>query len=125
MVKLIIKNKLYNLTDYLENHPGGKEVITDLENKDATDDFYDIGHSDEAIELLKKYYVKDIGKSFIEKTDEYSKKKYFNNKCFVCFNCFNCFKNTLYKTTNNLIKFLTTQYSERMLFNKKKIKKDK
>ena len=117
MVKLIIKNKLYDLTDYLEKHPGGEEIITDLENKknathtDATNDFYDIGHSDEAIELLKKYFVKDIEKTNnikdIEKTDKYSKKKYFNNKCFNCLNC--------------LINCLTTQYNDRMSF----IKKDK
>ena len=114
MVKLIIKNKLYDLTDYLEKHPGGEEIITDLENKknathtDATNDFYDIGHSDEAIELLKKYFVKDIEKTNnikdIEKTDKYSKKKYFNNKCF---NCLNCLINCLTTRYSNIMSFIT------------------
>lgn len=44
-------------------HPGGEEVLLDEGAKDATEAFEDVGHSDEARELLEKYYVGDLDKS--------------------------------------------------------------
>ncbi|CAO3658272.1 unnamed protein product [Umbelopsis vinacea] len=43
-------------------HPGGEEVLLDEGAKDATEAFEDVGHSDEARELLEKYYVGDLDK---------------------------------------------------------------
>jgi cytochrome b involved in lipid metabolism len=44
-------------------HPGGEEVLLDEGAKDATEAFEDVGHSDEARELLEKYYVGDLDAS--------------------------------------------------------------
>ena len=41
-------------------HPGGEEVLIDEGAKDATGPFDDVGHSDDARELLEKYYVGDV-----------------------------------------------------------------
>lgn len=41
-------------------HPGGEEVLIDEGAKDATGPFEDVGHSPDARELLKKYYIGDI-----------------------------------------------------------------
>ena len=61
MSKIItsINGKIYDLTDYIDEHPGGSDVIEYYKDCDCTQDFKDIGHSEEAIEQLKKYYIKD------------------------------------------------------------------
>ncbi|KAF7726918.1 hypothetical protein EC973_008213 [Apophysomyces ossiformis] len=57
---VIIHNKVYNVTEFVQEHPGGEEVLSDEAGKDATEAFEDIGHSDEARDILKKYYVGDL-----------------------------------------------------------------
>ena len=59
-VVFVIHNKVYNVTEFLNEHPGGEEVLQDHGGKDATEDFRDIGHSSEAIELMKKYCLGEI-----------------------------------------------------------------
>ncbi|KMT20248.1 hypothetical protein BVRB_1g002520 [Beta vulgaris subsp. vulgaris] len=62
---LIISGKTYNVTSFLDDHPGGDDVLLTATGKDATDDFEDIGHSDTARDMLKNYYVGDIDVSTI------------------------------------------------------------
>ncbi|XP_065860088.1 cytochrome b5-like [Euphorbia lathyris] len=57
---LLIHNKVFDVTDFLEEHPGGDEVILAATEKDATDDYEDIGHSESAREMMNKYYIGDI-----------------------------------------------------------------
>eukprot|EP00494_Astrolonche_serrata_P034629 UN34898 len=42
---LIIAGKVYDVTKFLEDHPGGDDVLLSSTAKDATDDFEDVGHS--------------------------------------------------------------------------------
>ena len=42
---IAVHNKVYDVTKWLEDHPGGEEVLLDLAGADATEDFEDIGHS--------------------------------------------------------------------------------
>ncbi|CAO3688002.1 unnamed protein product [Umbelopsis vinacea] len=70
-IYVAVHNKVYNVTDFIEEHPGGEEVLLDEAGKDATEAFEDIGHSDEAREILEKYYVADLdeaSKSQVKKT---------------------------------------------------------
>ncbi|EXL92811.1 L-lactate dehydrogenase (cytochrome) [Fusarium odoratissimum NRRL 54006] len=46
---LIIHNKVYDLTDFLPNHPGGKKVILKNAGKDSTADF-DLIHSNDVLD---------------------------------------------------------------------------
>mmetsp|Transcript_37680 Transcript_37680/g.84174 ORF Transcript_37680/g.84174 Transcript_37680/m.84174 type:complete len:94 (+) Transcript_37680:805-1086(+) len=39
--------KVYDISKYLDDHPGGKEVMMDLAGKNADEMFEDIGHSNE------------------------------------------------------------------------------
>ncbi|KAK8494188.1 hypothetical protein V6N12_067068 [Hibiscus sabdariffa] len=54
---LIINGKVYDVTKFLEDHPGGDEVLLSATGKDATDDFEDVGHSDSAIDMMDQYCV--------------------------------------------------------------------
>jgi len=48
---------VYDVTKYLDDHPGGAEVLLDVAGQDADEFFEDIGHSNDAREELKKYLV--------------------------------------------------------------------
>lgn len=61
---LIINNKVYDVTSYLSQHPGGARTITPYCGKEATNAFdtKDQGqpHSAMAEQLLKDYYIADL-----------------------------------------------------------------
>ncbi|XP_075076352.1 cytochrome b5, seed isoform-like [Nicotiana tabacum] len=71
---------VYNVTKFLEDHPGGGEVLLSATGKDATDDFEHVGHSTSARAMLDEYYVGDIGSSTIATKVEYipPKQPYYN-----------------------------------------------
>ncbi|KAA6413588.1 MAG: cytochrome b5 [Lasallia pustulata] len=49
---VVVHDKVYNATTFLDEHPGGEEVLLDVGGQDATEAFEDVGHSDEAREIL-------------------------------------------------------------------------
>mmetsp|Transcript_20924 Transcript_20924/g.45556 ORF Transcript_20924/g.45556 Transcript_20924/m.45556 type:complete len:138 (+) Transcript_20924:231-644(+) len=50
-------SKVYDVTKYLDDHPGGAEVMLDVSGQNADEFFEDIGHSNEARTELKKYLI--------------------------------------------------------------------
>lgn len=44
----------------LFQHPGGEEVLLEQAGRDATESFEDVGHSIDAREMLKQYYIGEI-----------------------------------------------------------------
>ena len=58
-VWIIVNNRVYDCTEYLELHPGGVESITINAGADATEDFEAI-HSQKAHKMLEKYYIGDV-----------------------------------------------------------------
>ena len=48
------------MTKYLDDHPGGAEVMLDVAGQDADEFFEDIGHSKEARQELKRFYIGDF-----------------------------------------------------------------
>lgn len=50
-------SKVYDVSKYLDDHPGGAEVMLDVAGQNADEFFEDIGHSKEAREELKKYLI--------------------------------------------------------------------
>lgn len=54
---LVIHDNVYDVTVFLNEHPGGEEVLLDHKGKDASEDFDDVGHSNDAIGLMSKYRV--------------------------------------------------------------------
>ncbi|XP_069549576.1 cytochrome b5 type B [Brachyistius frenatus] len=57
---LIIHDKIYDVTSFLEEHPGGEEVLLEQAGADATESFEDVGHSTDAREMLQQYYLGEL-----------------------------------------------------------------
>ncbi|KFK26373.1 hypothetical protein AALP_AA8G240100 [Arabis alpina] len=72
---IIINGKVYNVTKFLEDHPGGDDVLLSSTGKDATDDFEDVGHSESAREMMEQYYVGEIDTTTIPKKVKYTPPK--------------------------------------------------
>ncbi|KAF8394114.1 hypothetical protein HHK36_020319 [Tetracentron sinense] len=66
---------VYDVTKFLEDHPGGDDVLLSATGKDATDDFEDVGHSNNAREMMEEYYVGSIDSSTIPTKREYTPPK--------------------------------------------------
>ncbi|KAK1782206.1 cytochrome b5-like heme/steroid binding domain-containing protein [Copromyces sp. CBS 386.78] len=49
---IVIHDKVYDVAKFVNEHPGGEEVLLDVGGQDATEAFEDVGHSDEAREAL-------------------------------------------------------------------------
>ncbi|OAE22520.1 hypothetical protein AXG93_2423s1070 [Marchantia polymorpha subsp. ruderalis] len=54
---VIIHGKIYDVTKYLDDHPGGDQVLLVSAGEDATEEFDDAGHSTDAWKLMEKYVV--------------------------------------------------------------------
>ncbi|KAN0060953.1 hypothetical protein ACQY0O_006687 [Thecaphora frezii] len=57
---LLIDGKVYDVAKFLDEHPGGDEVLLTEAGKDATEAFEDVGHSDDARALLGPMLVGEI-----------------------------------------------------------------
>lgn len=60
---MIIYNKVYDLTKFVDLHPGGGEVMLDCAGVDASEAFEDVGHSDDALDMLEPYFVGELIKT--------------------------------------------------------------
>jgi len=59
-VFMVIHDKVYDATKFIDEHPGGEEVMLDVAGQDATEAFEDVGHSDEARETLDQLLVGNL-----------------------------------------------------------------
>uniref|UniRef100_A0A5F5PL07 Cytochrome b5 n=1 Tax=Equus caballus TaxID=9796 RepID=A0A5F5PL07_HORSE len=57
---LVIHGRVYDVTRFLNEHPGGEEVLLEQAGADASESFEDVGHSSDAREMLKQYYIGDV-----------------------------------------------------------------
>lgn len=54
---IIVEDKVYDVTRFLEEHPGGADIIVEYAGGDASAAFYDKGHSRDAVSMLDDYYI--------------------------------------------------------------------
>ncbi|KAK8567367.1 hypothetical protein V6N13_105339 [Hibiscus sabdariffa] len=60
---VVIDGKVYDVSSYLDEHPGGDDVVLAATGKDATDDFEDAGHSESAKELMQSFCIGELDTS--------------------------------------------------------------
>uniref|UniRef100_A0A0A9WVI7 Cytochrome b5 n=2 Tax=Lygus hesperus TaxID=30085 RepID=A0A0A9WVI7_LYGHE len=66
---VIIHNSVYNVTEFLNEHPGGEEVLLEQAGRDASEAFEDVGHSSDAREMMEKYKIGELAEEDRVKTD--------------------------------------------------------
>ncbi|KAK6122779.1 hypothetical protein DH2020_019707 [Rehmannia glutinosa] len=66
---VIINGKVYDVTSYLNDHPGGDEVVLGQAGKDASEEFEDVGHGSAARLMLDEFYVGEVDPSMKRPTD--------------------------------------------------------
>lgn len=54
---IIIHGKIYDITKYQDDHPGGAEALIEVAGTDATTAYEDVGHSEDAREIMNPYLV--------------------------------------------------------------------
>ncbi|XP_034282597.1 cytochrome b5 type B isoform X2 [Pantherophis guttatus] len=57
---LVIHDRVYDVTRFLDEHPGGDKVLLEQAGRDATESFEDVGHSMDAKEMLKQYLIGEV-----------------------------------------------------------------
>ncbi|CAL9208006.1 unnamed protein product [Musa hybrid cultivar] len=64
---LIVSGKVYDVSSYMAEHPGGRDVLLSATGKDATVEFDNVGHSSSGRELMDNYCVGTIDSSTLPK----------------------------------------------------------
>lgn len=79
-VWFVIHNKVYDVTKFMDEHPGGEEVLLEQAGKDASEIFEDVSHSADAKDLMKNYLVGELPahERTVEKVDEKTTTKTVN-----------------------------------------------
>ncbi|ETN66565.1 cytochrome b5 [Anopheles darlingi] len=62
-VWMVIHDKVYDVTKFLHEHPGGEEVLIEYAGKEATTEFDDVGHSSDAKEQMKQYLIGELAEA--------------------------------------------------------------
>ncbi|KAI7757749.1 hypothetical protein M8C21_031761 [Ambrosia artemisiifolia] len=72
---IVVDGKVYDVSSYLEEHPGGDDVLLQVTGKDATEEFEDAGHSKTARELMETFCVGELDPSDIPQLEVVSEKQ--------------------------------------------------
>lgn len=65
---IIVNAKAYNVTSFLDDHPGGGDVLLEAAGNDASEEFEAAGHGSAARLMLDEYYVGEIDPSSAKPT---------------------------------------------------------
>eukprot|EP00088_Acartia_fossae_P030642 TRINITY_DN31630_c0_g1_i1.p1 TRINITY_DN31630_c0_g1~~TRINITY_DN31630_c0_g1_i1.p1 ORF type:complete len:138 (-),score=29.11 TRINITY_DN31630_c0_g1_i1:56-469(-) len=57
---IVIHDKVYDITKFLDEHPGGEEILIENAGTDSTEAFEDVGHSSDAREMMDQYYIGEV-----------------------------------------------------------------
>ncbi|PIM99080.1 Cytochrome b5 [Handroanthus impetiginosus] len=78
---VVVDGKVYDVTTYLDEHPGGDDVLLGAAGQDATEEFEDAGHSKTARELMEQFFIGELDETPppIPELEIVSKKQEFKN----------------------------------------------
>ncbi|RLU21702.1 hypothetical protein DMN91_006078 [Ooceraea biroi] len=73
---VVMNRKVYDLTRFVKEHPGGEEVLLEVAGSDGTKCFDSIGHSEEAKLRRKIYMIGELaeGETASKKVNQLEKK---------------------------------------------------
>ncbi|KAF2129352.1 hypothetical protein P153DRAFT_366751 [Dothidotthia symphoricarpi CBS 119687] len=54
---VIISEKVYDVSKYVRDHPGGADLLIEVAGTDATSAYEDVGHSEDADEILASFLI--------------------------------------------------------------------
>lgn len=57
---IIFKNSIYDVSNYLNKHPGGKKILLEYAGRDCTKDFIEMGHSNDAVDEMEAFKIGEI-----------------------------------------------------------------
>ena len=57
---MVVFDKVYDLTDFINDHPGGYEIMLEYAGTDATNVFVEKPHTIEANQMLEKYLIGEL-----------------------------------------------------------------
>lgn len=57
---IALGKKVYDITKFLERHPGGREVLLEHAGTEADEAFSDVGHPSYALSLIEGSYLGDL-----------------------------------------------------------------
>ncbi|XP_074679163.1 cytochrome b5 isoform X2 [Strix aluco] len=57
---IILHHRVYDVTKFLDEHPGGEEVLREQAGGDATENFEDVGHSTDARTLSETFIIGEL-----------------------------------------------------------------
>ncbi|KAF5303087.1 hypothetical protein FQR65_LT08418 [Abscondita terminalis] len=57
---VVIYDRVYDVTKFLNEHPGGRDILLEYGGRDASWAFRSSGHSKSALYALKLYYVGEL-----------------------------------------------------------------
>ncbi|XP_032078458.1 cytochrome b5 [Thamnophis elegans] len=67
---IILHRRIYDLSKFLEEHPGGEEVLREQAGGDATESFEDVGHSTDARTLSETFIIGELHPDDWEKVEK-------------------------------------------------------
>jgi len=72
----VIHDKVYDITNFLDEHPGGEEILIENAGVDSSESFEDVGHSSDAREMLNDYYLGDLHEDDRSKLEQVAPKSW-------------------------------------------------
>ncbi|KAJ8929231.1 hypothetical protein NQ314_018110 [Rhamnusium bicolor] len=57
---IIIYDRVYDVTDFLEEHPGGADILLEYAGREASVAFRGCGHSAQAIRALDRFFIGEL-----------------------------------------------------------------
>ncbi|CAH8674778.1 unnamed protein product [Schistosoma rodhaini] len=69
---IVIHDKVYDLTKFASEHPGGETVLEQQAGDYGTEPFEDVGHSSDAREIMEQYYIGEIAPADRERKSKFT-----------------------------------------------------
>ncbi|MCJ1388312.1 hypothetical protein MMC18_001158 [Xylographa bjoerkii] len=63
---LVIHGKVYDVSRYIEDHPGGVDALVEVAGTDATTSYEDVGHSEDSREIMEQFLVGYLAGAIVE-----------------------------------------------------------